>query len=135
MADTFRKVYTDLTDTQKDAVAAIKDAAEKVETEFNNAVSREKRNDASRLIAIAHTHLENAIMWAVKAVTTSQDTNAAKTESTDTANQPSDQNQNQDAAKTDENAGATPAEGEANQQASHQVNNAENAENSDQHPA
>lgn len=120
MADTFRKVYTDLTDTQKDAVAAIKEAAEKVETEFNNAVSREKRNDASRLIAIAHTHLENAIMWAVKAVTTSQE--AAQDEAKPAENAA----QNQDEAQAKNSAEATP------EQPSHQVNNAENSE---QNPA
>lgn len=67
MADTFRKVYTALTDAQKAEMEAIKTKAEELETLLNASLQREPR-----LMALAKTHLENAIMWAIKAVTTSE---------------------------------------------------------------
>lgn len=65
--DTFRKEYTPLTDGQKAEMEAIKTKAEELEALFNNSIPREPR-----LMAVAKTNLEQAVMWAVKAVTTKQ---------------------------------------------------------------
>lgn len=70
--DTFRKNYGDLTDAQKSAVELIKTRAEGLLEEMNQAVSVEERSERSRCMAIARTNLEQAIMWAVKGVTTPQ---------------------------------------------------------------
>lgn len=63
--DTFRKEYTPLTETQKAEMQAIKEKAEELESLFGVSTHREPR-----LMAIARTNLEQAIMWAIKAVTT-----------------------------------------------------------------
>jgi len=68
--DTFRKAYTELTDLQKENVAVIKEAAVILEEEFNHAVPTDERSERSRCMAIARTNLEQAIMWAIKGVTT-----------------------------------------------------------------
>lgn len=70
MPDTFRKVYTELTDFQKGHVAVIKNTALTLEDVFNHAVPTDERSERSRCMAIARTNLEQAIMWAIKGVTT-----------------------------------------------------------------
>ncbi len=63
--DTFRIEYTPLDDQQKAEMLAIKEKAEELEELFNKSIQGEPR-----LMALGKTHLENAVMWAVKAVTT-----------------------------------------------------------------
>ena len=70
MSDTFRKVYTTLTDEQKAQMASIKDQAEVLEKLFNEFVPGGERSERSRCMALARTNLETSIMYAVKAVTT-----------------------------------------------------------------
>lgn len=65
MADTFRKVYTELTEYQKGAVIEVKERAEAIEI-YLDAVHTPKNG---REIALAKTKLEEAIMWAVKGIT------------------------------------------------------------------
>jgi len=67
MGDTFRKLYTPLSEEQKAEMQAIKNKAEELEELFNKSMSREPR-----LMAIAKTNLEQGVMWAVKAVTTKE---------------------------------------------------------------
>jgi hypothetical protein len=70
--DTFRKEYTPLSDEQKEQVDYIKSTAETFEAILDTYVSRDERSERSRCMAIARTNLEQAVMWAVKAVTTKQ---------------------------------------------------------------
>jgi hypothetical protein len=67
--DTFRKEYKSLTDEQKAQMNNIKDRAVLVLDEMNAAVPADERSERSRCMAIARTNLEQAIMWAVKGVT------------------------------------------------------------------
>ena len=63
-----RPVYTDLLEEQKQAVADFKEAA----VVFINACEELKATadqEKSRLASIAQTHMENSVMFAVKAVT------------------------------------------------------------------
>lgn len=66
MEDVFRKVYTPITDEQKDQVQKIKETAEKLLATFP--VS-DDRSEKSRCAALAKTKLEEAVMWAVKGAT------------------------------------------------------------------
>lgn len=75
MSDTFRKVYTPLTDAQKAEVEAIKTKAEELEALFNASAHREPR-----LMAMAKSQLEISVMLAIKSVTTEE--SKANTEST-----------------------------------------------------
>ena len=68
--DTFRKEYTPLNDEQKAHMSVIKNSADILLESFNNAVPINERSERSRCMAIARTNLEQAIMWAVKGVTT-----------------------------------------------------------------
>lgn len=68
--DTFRKEYTSLTETQKDQVSDIKNEAEALLDRMNSIAPAEERSERSRCMAIARTNLEQAVMWAVKGVTT-----------------------------------------------------------------
>lgn len=70
MADTFRKEYTELTDAQKTNIEVLKTAAEKLEQAFEDAVPRDEHTPRVRLIKLAHTNLEQAVMWATKAAST-----------------------------------------------------------------
>ena len=72
-SDTFRKVYAPLSDTQKAQVEAIKNQAADLLAEMNLAVPMTERSERSRCMAIARTNLEQAVMWAVKGVTTAQE--------------------------------------------------------------
>lgn len=70
--DTFRKEYKPLTNEQKTQMNMIKDRAVLLLDEMNNAVPQEERSERSRCMAIARTNLEQAVMWAVKSVTSSE---------------------------------------------------------------
>lgn len=70
MEDIFRKEYAPLTDQQKAQVASIKESAEAIFRSWNEAVPKEERSERSRCMAIARTHFETAVMYAVKAITT-----------------------------------------------------------------
>ena len=63
MEDTFRKVYTPISDEQKERVLAIKTKADELLALFGKS---EDRSDKSRCAALAKTKLEEAVMWAVK---------------------------------------------------------------------
>jgi hypothetical protein len=65
MTDTFRKTYTPLDEKQLAQMDLIKTKAEELE-----ALIRENTDpDNGRLMAVALTNLETAVMWAVKGVT------------------------------------------------------------------
>lgn len=68
--DTFRKVYTPLTEEQKAMMDQIKSDAEEMLKKWNMFIAPEERSERSRCMAIARTNLETTIMWAVKAITT-----------------------------------------------------------------
>lgn len=68
MTDTFRKEYRPLSEQQKELIELIKDRAESLLSAFNEYVNFEIAVDA-RQMALAKTNLEQAIMWAVKAIT------------------------------------------------------------------
>lgn len=72
-SDLFRKEYTPLTDEQKKEMQTIKGYGEVLLTYMDEVVPREERSERSRCMAIARTHLETAVMFAVKAVTTKQE--------------------------------------------------------------
>ncbi len=61
--DTFRKEYKPLDDSQKARIEQIKNEAEKLNDSFDWALGDK------RMIALAKTNLEQAVMWAVKAIT------------------------------------------------------------------
>lgn len=65
MSDTFRKKTAPLTEDQKIAVLGVKELAEQVET----CMVRNTTEQNAREMALAKTNLEQAIMWAVKAIT------------------------------------------------------------------
>lgn len=67
--DTFRKEYTALTEEQKAQVSVFKNMAQAMLDSWDENVPREERSERSRCMAIARTHLEIAVMFAVKAVT------------------------------------------------------------------
>jgi hypothetical protein len=65
---TFRKTYRQLSAAEQEHVEQIKNAAEYLETfiKHNNGPFHVEQ---ARLIALALTNLEQAVMWAVKAYT------------------------------------------------------------------
>lgn len=63
--DTFRKDYKPLTDEQKDQMKSIKNQAEILEAMINEDTTQNN----GREMAVAKTNLEQAIMWAVKGIT------------------------------------------------------------------
>lgn len=73
MDDTFRKKYTELSDAQKEQVRLIKDEAGALLMLMDGAVPKNERSERSRCMQLARTNLEQAIMWAVKGVTTVQE--------------------------------------------------------------
>ena len=68
MTDTFRKEYKQLSDEAKEHIAFIKEKADNLLHEFNMCTNLELNPDA-RMMTFAKTNLEQAIMWAVKAIT------------------------------------------------------------------
>jgi len=73
MTDTFRKTYTKLSDEQVGQMNVLKEEAEELETLFNSISPVGERSEAARCMAIARTHLETAIMYAVKSATTAKE--------------------------------------------------------------
>ncbi len=67
MTDTFRKEYRPLSDETKACVSHIKDRAEELLASFE-AASVNASID-TRALALAKTNLEQAVMWAIKAIT------------------------------------------------------------------
>jgi hypothetical protein len=65
--DRFRKEYTPIDDEQKALVASLKERGAELEANINGIPSN--LEDAGRLKSLAITHLETAIMFAVKAAT------------------------------------------------------------------
>lgn len=65
MTDTFRKEYKPLSEEQKTQMIAIKGIAESLESAINTSTTPQN----GREIALAKTNLEQAIMWAVKGIT------------------------------------------------------------------
>ena len=64
MTDVFRKEYKPLSDETKSRIEQIKQSAEKLHEVIFWAVDSDKR-----MIALANTNLEQAVMWAIKAIT------------------------------------------------------------------
>ena len=62
--DIFRKEYKPLNDIQKNRIIQIKNDAEKLLDSIEWAVNLD-----ARCMALAKTNLEQAVMWAVKAIT------------------------------------------------------------------
>lgn len=70
MADTFRRNYTPLSDQQRAHMDQVKIYAEDLEVLFDKVSPRTVQGEKSRCINIARTKLEEAVMWAVKGITT-----------------------------------------------------------------
>lgn len=66
MTDTFRKEYRPLSDLQKGKMECIKIRAQNLLDEFESL--GDIKVDA-RALALAKTNLEQAVMWAIKAIT------------------------------------------------------------------
>lgn len=60
--------FKEMNDQQKVQTQAIKQKAEELLELFNQSVPSEQRSEASRLMNIARTNLEQSIMWAIKGV-------------------------------------------------------------------
>lgn len=76
MSDTFRKEYKPMSEAQKAHVEAVKVKADELLELFNTAVgdpmatvSSDPSKNGGRELALARTNLEQAIMWAVKGIT------------------------------------------------------------------
>ena len=67
MTDVFRKEYKTLSGEIKDDIFVIKSKAENLLYEFDAMALREETD--KRCLALAKTNLEQAVMWAVKAIT------------------------------------------------------------------
>lgn len=65
----FRKEYKPLSDEQKSQMNIIKDEAQILSDVLDKCVPSDERSERGRMMNIARTNLEQAIMWAVKAVT------------------------------------------------------------------
>ena len=62
MSDIFHKAYRPLSDEEKASMSDIKDKAEELFSLFDKAPQ-------GREVALAKTNLEQAVMWAIKAIT------------------------------------------------------------------
>jgi hypothetical protein len=69
MSDTFRKEYKHIDGVIKDTIFIFKSIAENLEKEFDLVETTEEYKTNKRCLALARTNLEQAIMWAVKAIT------------------------------------------------------------------
>lgn len=69
MSNPFRPVYRELSDAEKERVEQIKDTALSLYLQINPGVPGEAKERA-RYKALAVTALEEAVMWATKAVST-----------------------------------------------------------------
>ena len=65
----FRKEYKPLSDEQKNQMEVLKGEAQILSDVLDKYVPVEERSERSRMMNIARTNLEQAIMWAVKAIT------------------------------------------------------------------
>jgi len=68
MSDTFRKEYKPLSDIQKASVLFIKEIAEGLEKQLDE-INDSGMSVDKRCMALAKTNLEQAVMWAIKAIT------------------------------------------------------------------
>ena len=64
MTDVFRKEYRQLDEVTKSRIEQIKNDAQKLWDSFDWAINEDKR-----MMALAKTNLEQAVMWAIKAIT------------------------------------------------------------------
>lgn len=69
MADPFRKQYRELTNDEIVQVQRIKDTAADLYVLFETDPAVATGAEKARALALAKTNLEQAVMWAVKAVT------------------------------------------------------------------
>ena len=67
MSDVFRKEYRALSDETKACLAHLKDKAEELLAAFE--AGGVNQSIDARSMALAKTNLEQAVMWAVKAIT------------------------------------------------------------------
>lgn len=67
MTDVFRKEYKQLSDETKLIIAHIKDKAEELLASFE--AGGVQQSIDGRAMALAKTNLEQAVMWAIKAIT------------------------------------------------------------------
>ena len=67
MTDTFRKEYKPLIEDQKNDIERIKDIAESLLTQFK--LSGMNYSVDQRMMALAKTNLEMAVMWVIKSIT------------------------------------------------------------------
>lgn len=67
MSDTFRKEYKKLSNEQIANISNIKEKAEGLEKAFRESGLKETVD--GRSMALANTNLEQAVMWAIKAIT------------------------------------------------------------------
>jgi DNA-binding NtrC family response regulator len=72
MSDTFRRAYRQLSEGETESIEQLKDHASRFEQELDTALARGlgERKGAARYIALSRTALEEAVMWATKAVST-----------------------------------------------------------------
>lgn len=72
MTDTFHKNQYPLSEDQKQYVLRIKTEAEVLLSIMDEAIHPNDRSERSRCMNIARTNLEQAVMWAVKGLTTDE---------------------------------------------------------------
>ncbi len=65
MSDVFRKEYKQLSDEQKSLINNIKAQAQSLHASFEDCMFEHDK----RMMALAKTNLEQAVMWAIKAIT------------------------------------------------------------------
>ena len=68
MSDVFRKEYRPITESQKSWIISFKDQAETLHITFESCLDALTESD-KRMMALAKTNLEQAVMWSVKAIT------------------------------------------------------------------
>lgn len=64
MTDVFRKDYKELSEDKKNCIKLIKEDAERLYDSISLALESDPR-----MISLAKTNLEQAVMWAIKAIT------------------------------------------------------------------
>jgi hypothetical protein len=67
MTDTFRKEYKPLSDEQKQDIEVIKEKADELLSTLNH-IALGYSIDV-RMLSLAKTNLEQAVMWAIKSIT------------------------------------------------------------------
>lgn len=65
MPDIFRPIYRELGQSEKDHISILKDKA----GELHDLLAIDGTQNGQREMALARTKLEEAVMWAVKAIT------------------------------------------------------------------